>query len=493
MSEVPRTRVVEVESSSSSVVERFREHPFAAFETYRYFNQSEETLKQYSEAILSGNTSIVAPEYVYDKIDVDELIRQRDSLTALLQELPIDRQLTLEERLTRENITNRLDEIGIMLLTKMQSELSENDPRYETISFQLGQNLREVYGVPDVDHFKGILGYRLNQLKVIEKRDDVPPAIYDAWEYVKAVLPDDLPIERPYQMKEETMEWYKRQLEERMHPAQVAVEQAVSDGEVVFNDDDELDAENIVKATRIALDARGFHDWGVELTETTQIDTTQSEKKIHIPLSRMMKIAEFNRVIQSHEIDQHVARRENGDASGVDVLQGTGVHGYLAFEEGNGKVNEGLLNGRVENEASAFGYFISGGLALGLDNDGKGRTFRDVHEIVWRMNAIADYLKNGQEDEEAVKKHIVDATKHVNRLFRGTNGRVPGVVFTKDALTYYLGGVEVMRKWDRDMELSQDDRLKEHRLERSAKIYPLRSDHRRLAEKVINESDYDIR
>jgi hypothetical protein len=54
----------------------------------------------------------------------------------MLSEFPNDKELNVAERITRDNITNRLDEVSIMLMTKMQSELSIDDPRYEAVSAQ---------------------------------------------------------------------------------------------------------------------------------------------------------------------------------------------------------------------------------------------------------------------------------------------------------------------------------------------------------------------
>ena len=489
----PKQPLSEVLSSNTSIIDRFREHPFAALETYKFFNQTEATLREYSDAVIDGDEDVQAPSFCYDEIDSAELIKVRDSLTELLTELPIDRPLTLEETLIRELITNRLDEVGLMLLTKSQSELSEDDPNYALISFQLGQNFREIYGSPDNDHFNGVLGYRLAMLSKIEGVAEAPENIKNAWTYIRDHLPTDLPIEQPYQMKVETMEWYKAQLESRLEPTRTAVSEAISNGDILLNSDGKLDAKNIVQATLISLAARGFDGWHVELTDRTGIDTTQAKKTIYIPQSRVMSLDEFDRVIQAHEIDEHVARRENGDASSIKVLQGVGLHGYLAFEEGNGKINEGLLLGKVNNEASAFGYFLNGGLALGLDRDGNGRNFRETHELVWRINLVASYLLNQDASEDRVRRHIRNATKLVHRLFRGTDGKTAGVVFTKDAMTYYLGGVEVMRKWDEDMLLAEEERDKEHLLERSAKFYPTRMSHRQLAQAAFEQRSQEIK
>jgi hypothetical protein len=124
---------------------------------------------------------------------------------------------------------------------------------------------------------------------------------------------------------------------------------------------------------------------------------------------------------------------------------------------------------------------------MGLDGDTE-RNFGETFDIVWRLNLL-DTFKKGQigEDIETTILSIKErAYAHLRRLFRGTDGTVPGVFYPKDSMTYYLGQVDVWRKWDKDMiELDEDARMKEHRLERSAKINPLRPDHRRVAQKAV--------
>jgi len=52
-------------------------------------------------------------------------------------------------------------------------------------------------------------------------------------------------------------------------------------------------------------------------------------------------------------------------------------------------------------------------------------------------------------------------------------------------MTYYPGQTEVWRKWDRDMELGEDERIQEHKLERAAKTDPTRPDHRRIVQRTL--------
>lgn len=483
----------ELENTSEAIeraLELYAAHPLASLETYKYFNQkgadAAASRAMFVERMLLGEHP-AAPDFEYPDIDPVQLAEYRAQLADMLAELLQDGELSGVGKVVRENITNRLHEVGIMLLTKMQSELEPTDPRYELVSFQLGQNMKEVYGSPEPEHFKGILGYRLSKLKTIESMSEVSEDVITEWQFIKDSLPQDLPIVKPYEPNPETMQWYKEQLNVRIAEAVKAVDQAVADGEVRLNADGKLVGEEIVKATRIALKARGADTWNSELTDEANIDTTQSLQTIFIPSNRTMSIEEFTSVIQSHEIDEHVARRVNGDACGVKALGGTGANGYLAWEEGNGKANEALIKGKITSETSAFAFYLSCGLALGLEGDkGVGRNFGETAELVWRMNFIDDYLKGKHQGLQSDKKaYIEKAAVHLTRIFRGTDGRVPGVVFTKDGMTYYLGVATVFKKWDADMELDEAERNHEHALERVAKIDPTRKDHRSLVQTLV--------
>ncbi len=484
---------------TSEIAERYARHPLATLETYQFFNQTSEVAVQsrqeFIDCVVSGK-EMVAPKFDYPDITLDEMLHHRDTLTELLGEFPIHRELTALERITRENITNRLDEISIMLLTKIQSEMSTSDPEYERVSAQLGINMREVYGQPDKEHFRGILGYRLQQLaEGMTKHTDVPVEVANAWQFLQVRLPHNLPIDTPYQMRPETMAWYGAQLAKRMEPSREAIAATIAQGEVVVDDEGMVDALGLVWLTNDALHARGFSEWSAELSDKTNIDTLQATKKIYIPKNYRKNLDYVDQVILGHEIDQHVARRENGDSSGITELSGTGTHGYLGPEEGAGKVNEGMIKGRISNEDSAFGFFISGGLALGFDNTSRGRTMRETCELVWRINFVADYLSgaSGGSDED-IRRSITKATLHMLRIYRGTDGRTPGVIFPKDTTTYYQGSVEVMRKWDRDMEMmTEEERRFEHQVERSAKINPGRRDHHAIAADNLRNNPYNVR
>ena len=395
--------------SGAEVLEIYAAHPLARLETYKYFNQRGDQAavakRQFVESALAGDTPDT-PGFEYESLDIDQLLQWRDEMTELLEyftrvdESLVPRADFADEAnlLVRENITNRIHEIGIMILTKLQSTMDVNDPNYELISLQLGENMREVYGKPEREHWRGILGYRLGQLSEVEHRENAPQEVMEAWEFIRERLPQDLPVVAPYKPKSETVEWYKAELEDRMAPAREAVSGAIFRGEVVVGENGKMDAENIVKATRLALAAYKAVGWDAATTDEANVDTTQADMMIYIPTTRQMDMNEFDRVIIGHEVDEHVARS----------FGGPGYNGYLGWEEGNGKANEGLIKGQSDLEASAFAFFLSAGLALGLESDdADGRNFGETFDIVWRMNLVADYLKgkvgseNMQDQESA--------------------------------------------------------------------------------------------
>lgn len=472
------------EAERAEVLGRFAEHPYANLETYKYFNQRGEVAAaakaEFIDAAMAGQTPD-APTFVYPALDTDTLVARRDELTELLHDvMRLDMEVE-ENRLLREKVTDRLHEVGIMLLTKIQTDLGPEHPMYEAVSFQLGQNMREVYGQPEAEHWRGILGYRLSLLAEVEDRADVPDSVREAWEFVRDALPQDLPVQKPYAPRPDTMRWYREQLEERLAPSRAAVEAAIEDGVITLTEDGKLDGQNIVLATRVALDARDIQGWDVQTTDESNVDTSQEKQTIFVPSTRKMTLKQFDSVMLAHEIDEHVVRRDNGDKTGEPILGGTGCAGYLSWEEGNGKANEALLAGKVSNEESAFNHFLSGGLAIGLDGE-RGRNFGETFDLVWRMRYVAAHLNGKLEEGDEAKRAIMEKTfDALRRLFRGTDGRAPSVVFTKDAMTYYLGQADVWRKWDADMDLDEEARRQEHELERSAKINPLREDHRRVA------------
>ncbi|MBI3624087.1 hypothetical protein HY218_00475, partial [Candidatus Saccharibacteria bacterium] len=449
---------------------------------------AEQAKTKFLQAVQTGSTPD-GPEFTYPKLDLTTLLTWRDDMTVLLGAASASDLDNEVNRLIREKITNSLAEVDIMLLTRLQSDTDPETPSYPLISFQLGENMKEVYGKPSSDEFRRVLDARLTALKPVLDMTDIPDEITEAADHVRAIFPwYQTASGAVYQPQSETMQWYARELQRRCNDATQAVRQAIEDGSVQVGDDDELDSAALIKTAQIALNARGYTDWQAKPTTNTNVDTSQADQTIYIPEKRRMNFEEFDKLINGHEIDQHVGRRVNGDATGVAILGGLGCSDYLQWEEGAGKANETLLSGKVLLEGSAFGFFLSGGLIMGLDREGTGRNFGDTFDIVWRLNLLEQFSngKVGDDVQTVISELQTKAYDHLRRLFRGTDGKVTGVFYPKDAVNYYLGQVEVWRKWDKDMQgLDEEARRVEYKLESSAKINPQRADHHRVAEAAI--------
>src|SRR6266550_2122978 len=231
-SERPASHVESNEALRADLLERFAAHPFADLETYKYFNQKGEHARQTKEVFVEtalGGFTPEAPQFIYPALDLDDLVAHRERLSSILQDLLRLDMNQEENRLLREKVTERMHEVGIMILTKLQSEMSADDPAYSAISYQLGENMREVYGAPEPEHWRGILGYRLSLLSAVENRDDAPEEVRKAWAFIRDHLPMGLPIEQPYQPRSDTIAWYGQRLDDRLAPAREAVKRAINE------------------------------------------------------------------------------------------------------------------------------------------------------------------------------------------------------------------------------------------------------------------------
>jgi hypothetical protein len=471
-----------------ALLEEFPQHPLASLEPYEYFNKigEEDAKAAFVNAALLGR-ELTAPNFSYPAIDTAKLTVYSAELVEILEQvLTLDME-DVENRLLRAKVEERVREAHILLTTKMQSRLSPGDTDYRAVSIRLGTMMRQVYGTPKRTAWRGVLGYYLKTLSAIEERTAVPPGVLAVWDEVRSALPSNLPVTPPYQPRPETMEWYKSQLESRLSSTRAVVDKAIADGAIILNADGKLECNAIVTATELSLACRGYGSWDVALTDESNINTLQDRSVTLIHKTRKLTPGIFYSIICGHEIDMHIAHRFNGEQSGIPILAGTGCSGSLVWEEGNGKANEALLKGSAnELMVSAFRHYLSGGLALGLDRSGRGRDFVRNFELLWRMRYVANFLKGKFTDDlkADMRSTMMSTVKSQYRIYRGTDGRFPGVIFTKDPMTYYPGEADVFRKWDKDMNLDEEERILEHELERSAKINPLLPDHRLIAQRA---------
>lgn len=181
-------------------------------------------------------------------------------------------------------------------------------------------------------------------------------------------------------------------------------------------------------------------DWKVVIDKRgtrSSISVSYGLQKIYLPCTAQLQKRSKRKKLTpqriqgliAHEIGTHVKRNANGKRSCLKLL-GSGL---CKYEQGE----EGLATYREQCAQSLSGYagleaYFSIGLAKGLDG-WPPRDFAQVHAI------LSDYYFVVENTAMEHAKEL--AWNRCVRIFRGTSGTVPGVVFTKD-LIYRHGNIK---------------------------------------------------
>jgi hypothetical protein len=201
----------------------------------------------------------------------------------------------------------------------------------------------------------------------------------------------------------------------------------------------------IKAAIDVTLDKLGATDlgWKSEYKAGSQmIAVSAHQKLVEVGADRKPLMGEEFQMKLVHELGVHVLRSVNGEKAGW-LSAAYGQDGYLDFEEALANILGESFTGKFRNQGTK--YYIAAGLALGYDRpetDGQpnGRDFRQTYEALWRHLALQ------QSDQDITEKEImtakIDAFKTCIRIFRGTSGKEPGLIFTKD-LSYFRGQEQV--------------------------------------------------
>ena len=180
----------------------------------------------------------------------------------------------------------------------------------------------------------------------------------------------------------------------------------------------------------------GWSEWKIILSpDKDSLSVTGSKKTITIGLNRAPATNESLRGLFAHEVLVHALRALNGSKD--DAQLGSGLAGYLDFEEGLGTYFEYAITGEIPQKNTDRYFDIA--LAMGLIGEPMSRGA--MLEFV-TMREILRSQANGEEiNEEHIGKKV---HAHVNRIYRGTTAdsiETSGV-FTKD-IAYHKGFVEV--------------------------------------------------
>ncbi len=187
--------------------------------------------------------------------------------------------------------------------------------------------------------------------------------------------------------------------------------------------------DEVVDIFKAALQEIDATDWNVVVdTETgiSNFSVSQEHKIVRVPseeklLVRNMSKKKFYGLIE-HEIKTHVARRQNGERSKLQLL-GLGLDRYLKAEEGIATYAEQQVTGA--KEFAGVPSLLSIALAKGLD--GNKRDFHRTHNIMTDYRLIASPKKDVT--LEMAKETAYDDCV---RIFRGSTCSTPGAIYPKD-------------------------------------------------------------
>lgn len=200
------------------------------------------------------------------------------------------------------------------------------------------------------------------------------------------------------------------------------------------------DAEELKKMFENALKAYEItDDWRIVIDQKgtrSNISVSYNLQKIYLPSTRQLVNRSTRKKLTptkiealiAHEIGTHIVRYSNGRKSRLKLL-GLGLSQYEQGEEGLATYREQCVQ-PTAGYAGLEAYFAIG-LAKGFDG-GPPRNFQQVYEV------LTDYYFLHESSSLVHAKHI--AWNRCVRIFRGTSGVVPGVVFTKD-LIYRHGNI----------------------------------------------------
>ena len=175
--------------------------------------------------------------------------------------------------------------------------------------------------------------------------------------------------------------------------------------------------------------------WTVENGDGSQLKINAKERKIIVPDGRSpIESKEELLALAMHEIGVHARRSVNGER--VDESLRNGLSGYLDFEEGTGIFVEYLITGQLPTKA--VDRYVDIALAQGM---GGGLSREQLIDLAVKRENIRTSIKGG--DEQKIE---ADAKTHVNRIFRGGDGRqhkdsegaISQAVFVKD-MVYFAG------------------------------------------------------
>lgn len=390
---------------------RFEE--IGAFQAYEYLDGDSAVRAKEKEAFLSGEKN--NPDLDYPRLEEGALLAKEQELLDLKEKILSKEKNEVVKNVYRWRLNEKIAENRLLL-----AAATGDMRRFKRYS-------EFIYGKPSKEIFEYTLKKVREELEGIAAQNG-DPLIQEETARLLDGLPDGghgQAMDSPDKARLSTI---KDQTEREL-------------GNILNIPDsaEKLSDEEIRASFESALQSLSADGWiAVIDPKRTGISVNQERKAVQVPPDRKMPAAELKGLI-AHEIGTHTARRLNGERTKLRLL-GLGLDRYEGGEEGIATLREQALSGEADDYSGFDGHFAIS-LASGLD--GHPRDFRETYDILFRYYFVKN-LSRGIEAPEAQKKAANTAWGRTVRTFRGSDGKTPGVCFTKDII-YREGNIAV---WD---------------------------------------------
>lgn len=368
-----------------------------------------ESLKNQKEMFLQGK--IESPQFEYSKVKERDYSGEEKGLLALKEDLRKDG--SIPESLTQTYVWTINERLAkLRMLCELQKAITGGNAAYHMKRFSRYSEF--VYGKPEADIYQGIQTTLYEKLRSVSA--ELTPDKAEAFERLMAFT----------SQPEESEEVKQKQKEEEI-----------------------TDIEEIKKYFEEAINEMGLQEeWVVEIdekSERTNLAVSTAQKKVLLPKEERMKFRAEDRKLTLkmirglivHELGTHALRNYNGIRSKLHLLS-TGLDRYEIGEEGLATYREQQETGRTDY--AGFDNYFAASLAKGLDGGGE-RNFVQVFRILLDYYSVCDNADREKAQELAWNRCM--------RIFRGTTGDIPGIIFTKDII-YRKGNIATYRLMEKE-------------------------------------------
>lgn len=372
--------------------------PLASYAVYEYLNGESTYREEQKASFIEGK--IRAPKLDYPDIDPNHWHKVIQSLRSLKQRILDQEKNKYVKTAYQQKINEKISDAQIIIAAQENNML-----RFKQLcEFSFGKPTQKVFR---------LLCNRLIAINdhKFENRAKLPP-------FVKPYLAT-VSSNTDQTIKEVGNADLKRE---------VFKEQDDLDKSIILNNEANYSGQEIKEIFEASFSSYNILGWKVRLATNSQtaISVSQSEKSVIVPQGRKVSGSKLRGLIL-HEIGTHVARREKGENSRLQLL-GLGLARYESGDEGLAMFKESQV---LDNPLMGIDGYLAISLAYGLD--GKAKDFRETYEALlpyfeWKNSYLAT-------DATGIKSRAYQRTL---RTFRGTDCLTPGVAFTKD-LAYYRG------------------------------------------------------